>query len=85
VQLIEGNFLQPVIQSRTVSLHPAVVMVAVTAGTAVAGIVGALLAVPITAAATGVVAELRAVLGTSTDEATVPTAETGERLELATE
>jgi len=59
VQVLEGNLLQPVIQSRTVDLHPAVVMLAVTAGTAVAGILGALLAVPLTAAAFGVVAEWR--------------------------
>jgi putative heme transporter len=59
VQLIEGNLLQPVIQSRTVELHPAVVMMAVTAGTAIAGILGALLAVPLTAAALGMVAEWR--------------------------
>ncbi|KOG86091.1 hypothetical protein ADK38_32985, partial [Streptomyces varsoviensis] len=38
---------------------PAVVMVAITAGASVAGIVGRLLAVPLTAAAFGVVAELR--------------------------
>jgi len=63
VQVIEGNLLQPVIQSRTVSLHPAVVMLAVTGGTAVAGILGALLAVPLTAAASGVVAEWRETAG----------------------
>lgn len=72
VQLIEGNLLQPLIQSRTVSLHPAVVMVAVTAGSAVAGIVGALLAVPLTAAATGVVAELRSALAAAGGEGTAP-------------
>ncbi|ACU75111.1 protein of unknown function UPF0118 [Catenulispora acidiphila DSM 44928] len=65
VQVVEGNVLQPVIQSRTVSLHPAVVMLAVTGGTAVAGILGALLAVPLTAAASGVLAELREMAGRS--------------------
>ncbi|MFH8981230.1 AI-2E family transporter [Streptomyces varsoviensis] len=59
VQVLEGHVLQPVIQSRTVQMHPAVVMVAITAGASVAGIVGMLLAVPLTAAAFGVVAELR--------------------------
>ena len=29
VQLVEGNFLQPIIQSRTVDLHPAVILLAV--------------------------------------------------------
>ncbi|MEV0260652.1 AI-2E family transporter [Streptomyces sp. NPDC050617] len=59
VQVLEGHVLQPVIQSRTVQMHPAVVMVAITAGASVAGIVGMLLAVPLTAAAFGVFAELR--------------------------
>ncbi len=59
VQLLEGHVLQPVIQSRTVQMHPAVVMVTLTAGASVAGILGMLLAVPLTAAAFGVVHELR--------------------------
>jgi len=59
VQLLEGHVLQPVIQSRTVQMHPAVVMVTITAGASVAGILGMLLAVPLTAAAFGVVQELR--------------------------
>ncbi|MCF3129163.1 AI-2E family transporter [Streptomyces olivochromogenes] len=60
VQVLEGHVLQPMIQSRTVQMHPAVVMLAITAGASVAGIVGMLLAVPLTAAAFGVVHELRA-------------------------
>ncbi|MFF0201144.1 AI-2E family transporter [Streptomyces sp. NPDC005017] len=60
VQVLEGHVLQPVIQSRTVQMHPAVVMVTITAGASVAGILGMLLAVPVTAAAFGVLHELRA-------------------------
>lgn len=63
VQMIEGNILQPVIQSRTVELHPATIMVAVVAGSGIAGIIGALLAVPVCAAATGVVSVLRGLPG----------------------
>ncbi|WP_327284468.1 AI-2E family transporter [Streptomyces sp. NBC_00597] len=59
VQVLEGHVLQPVIQSRTVQMHPAVVMIAITAGASVAGILGMLLAVPLTAAVFGVVSELR--------------------------
>ncbi|MED7948456.1 AI-2E family transporter [Streptomyces sp. BE20] len=59
VQVIEGNVLQPLIQSRTVELHPATIMVAVVAGAGIAGILGALLAVPICAAVLGVVSVLR--------------------------
>ncbi|MFG2875307.1 AI-2E family transporter [Streptomyces sp. NPDC048337] len=59
VQVLEGHVLQPMIQSRTVQMHPAVVMLAITAGAGVAGILGMLLAVPLTAAAFGIVSELR--------------------------
>ncbi|WP_395573092.1 AI-2E family transporter [Streptomyces sp. BK79] len=60
VQVLEGHVLQPMIQSRTVQMHPAVVLLAITAGASVAGILGMLLAVPLTAAAFGVVHELQA-------------------------
>ncbi|MFG3184412.1 AI-2E family transporter [Streptomyces nigra] len=59
VQQLEGHVLTPMVQSRTVQMHPAVVMVTITAGASVAGILGMLLAVPLTAAATGVAHELR--------------------------
>ncbi|MEZ3182274.1 AI-2E family transporter [Streptomyces pimonensis] len=59
VQVLEGNILQPMVQSRTVRMHPAVILVALTSGASVAGIVGVLLAVPVTAAAFGAVHELR--------------------------
>ncbi|QNE76318.1 AI-2E family transporter [Streptomyces finlayi] len=59
VQVLEGHVLQPVIQSRTVQMHPAMIMIALTAGASVAGILGMLLAVPLCAAAFGVIGELR--------------------------
>ncbi|MDP9407925.1 MAG: AI-2E family transporter [Actinomycetota bacterium] len=49
VQQIEGNVLQPIIQGRGLNLHAAVVILAVTAGSSLAGIIGAFLAVPVTA------------------------------------
>ncbi|GAA3632268.1 hypothetical protein GCM10022200_13940 [Microbacterium awajiense] len=55
VQQLEGNFLQPVLMSRTMKLHAFVVLVALAAGTAIGGILGAVLAVPITAVAWGIV------------------------------
>ncbi|QTD99777.1 AI-2E family transporter [Streptomyces cyanogenus] len=67
VQLLEGHVLQPVIQSRTVQMHPAVVMLTITAGASVAGVLGMLLAVPLTAAAFGVVQELRERYATPSD------------------
>lgn len=59
VQLLEGNVLQPMIQSRTLQMHPAMILVALTAGASVAGVLGMLLAVPMTAAVFGVLSELR--------------------------
>jgi predicted PurR-regulated permease PerM len=59
VQVLEGHVLQPMVQSRTVQMHPAVVLLALTAGASVAGILGMLLAVPLTAAAFGIVHELQ--------------------------
>lgn len=44
---IEGHILQPFIMGSQVSLHPAVVGLGVTAGTIVAGIFGAIVAIPI--------------------------------------
>lgn len=54
VQQIEGNVLQPVLQSRSMNLHAVVVLLAVTAGSSLFGIIGAFLAVPV-AAVTAVV------------------------------
>ena len=58
VQFVEGNFLQPIIQSRTVDLHPAVILLAVAAGGSLFGILGAYLAVPVTAVVVAVLASL---------------------------
>jgi predicted PurR-regulated permease PerM len=59
VQFLEGNFLQPIIQSRTVDLHPAVILLAVAAGGSLFGILGAYLAVPVTAVASAVLIALQ--------------------------
>ena len=50
VQQLEGDFLQPVVMAQSLKLHPLVVLLALAVGTILAGIAGALLAVPITAA-----------------------------------
>jgi putative heme transporter len=55
VQQLEGNVLQPVLQGRSLRLHAAVVLLAVTAGSTLFGIVGAFLSVPVVAAAAVVV------------------------------
>jgi predicted PurR-regulated permease PerM len=49
-QQIENNMLQPLIYRRTVALHPLLVIVAILIGSALLGILGALLAIPIAGA-----------------------------------
>ncbi|WP_030665606.1 AI-2E family transporter [Streptomyces cellulosae] len=72
VQVLEGHVLQPLIQSRTVQMHPAVVMVAIAAGASVAGVLGMLLAVPLTAAVFGVLHELRGLYSGTADSPRPP-------------
>ncbi|WP_267421223.1 MULTISPECIES: AI-2E family transporter [unclassified Curtobacterium] len=55
VNQLEGNFLQPVVMGRTLKLHPLVILIALTIGTVTAGIIGAILAVPLTAVAWSIV------------------------------
>ncbi len=55
VQQLEGNVLQPFLQGRSLRLHAAVVLLAVTAGSTLYGIAGAFLSVPVVAAAAVVV------------------------------
>ncbi|GAA2234799.1 AI-2E family transporter [Herbiconiux moechotypicola] len=51
VNQLEGNFLQPVVQAKSLKLHPLVILVALTAGTILGGIIGAVISVPIAAVA----------------------------------
>ena len=51
VNQIEGNVLAPFVLGRALSLHPLVILLALTAGTLLAGIIGALLSVPVAAVA----------------------------------
>ncbi|WP_372027887.1 AI-2E family transporter [Rhodococcus sp. NyZ502] len=55
VQQIEGNVLQPVLQSKSMKLHAVIVLLAVAAGSSLYGIVGAFLAVPVAAVAAVVI------------------------------
>ncbi len=50
IQQIEGDLLYPNIVGRAISLHPVAILLILTAGTVVAGLLGALLAVPVAAA-----------------------------------
>ncbi|MFD3515853.1 AI-2E family transporter [Streptomyces sp. NPDC058657] len=68
VQQLEGNVFQPMIQSRGLGLHAAVVLMVVVLGGNLAGVVGSLLAVPAAALAAVIWAHIRSRLG----EAEVP-------------
>jgi predicted PurR-regulated permease PerM len=58
IQQIEGNLLQPIIMSRAVDLHPALVVFAILVMGTLFGIVGVFLAVPLVAALQVLVREL---------------------------
>ncbi|MFC0221927.1 AI-2E family transporter [Nocardioides zeicaulis] len=58
VQQIEGHILQPFLMGRFVSIHPLGVIVAIGCGVLVAGVAGALIAVPLVAAGNAVVQHL---------------------------
>ncbi len=49
VQQVEGHVLQPLLLGRAVALHPVAVIIAIGTGVVLAGIVGALIAVPLVA------------------------------------
>lgn len=55
VQQVENNLLVPKIQGDAVELHPAIVMAAIIIGGSLAGLLGAILALPVTAAGRDVV------------------------------
>lgn len=49
VQQVEGHILQPLIMGRAVAIHPLVVIIGIACGVVLAGIIGALVAVPLIA------------------------------------
>ncbi|HUQ00230.1 MAG TPA: AI-2E family transporter [Aeromicrobium sp.] len=58
VQQVESHVLQPFLMGKFVRLHPLAIIIAIAAGVIVAGIVGALVAVPLAACLNGVVRHL---------------------------
>lgn len=59
VQQLESNVLEPLILGKAIHLHPLVVLLSITAGALLLGILGAFLAVPIAAVAANVVEYVR--------------------------
>ena len=73
IQQVEGDVLQPVVMGKSVRLHPVAILVALTAGAILAGVVGAFLAVPVAAVAASVGNYIKKV---SREERPVPISET---------
>lgn len=55
VNQLEGNFLQPVLMGKAMAVHGLVILLALTVGTILAGIIGAVLSVPLTAVAWSII------------------------------
>ena len=47
INIVQGNIVAPLVYGKAVSIHPAVVLLAIPAGSAIAGIAGMFLAVPV--------------------------------------
>ncbi|HYT09044.1 MAG TPA: AI-2E family transporter, partial [Mycobacteriales bacterium] len=60
VQQVEGHLLQPLVLGRAVAVHPLAVVFGIATGTLLAGIIGALVAVPIVAVVNTVASYLSA-------------------------
>lgn len=73
VQQIEGNLLQPFVMGHALSLHPLAIVTAVSAGSLLLGIMGAVLAVPLVAVVYQVAASLADVADSAEQAATPST------------
>ena len=61
IDQVEGHFFQPVVIGRAIKLHAIVVIVALTAGTLVAGLAGAIFSVPLTGMVVATIGEFRVI------------------------
>jgi putative heme transporter len=59
VQQIEGNLLAPIVLGKATELHPLATLAALTAGAVLLGVLGAFLAIPVTASITRAASYLR--------------------------
>ncbi len=79
VQQIEGNILQPILQSRSLRLHQVLILLAVTGGSTLYGVAGAFFAVPVVAVAAEVLRYLGEQLNTTPGQARLRTPEEPEK------
>jgi predicted PurR-regulated permease PerM len=59
VQQLDNDLLAPIVYGRALSLHPVVILIAITAGGGLFGLAGSILAVPVTAVVVNMAAEAR--------------------------
>lgn len=64
-QVAENNLLQPLVQRRTIRMNPLVILMVMLIGTSLAGILGAILALPVAGVAQVVIRELLSEAGHS--------------------
>jgi predicted PurR-regulated permease PerM len=76
--IVQGNVVSPLVYGRTVHLHPAVVLVAIPAGSAVAGVLGMFLVVPALGAVAATWRTVIALLGGTVPESPADTATAAE-------
>ncbi len=60
IQQVEGDVLLPIVMYRQVSLHPVVILLSLAVGATIAGFVGAIVAIPVTAAVSAAIGAARA-------------------------
>jgi predicted PurR-regulated permease PerM len=84
IEQVDGAVVQPKVQGHVLDLHPAIILPALVVGSALAGLMGAILALPLTAAARQTVAYLLRITGgdqaqqsTAADSADARVAPTG--------
>jgi predicted PurR-regulated permease PerM len=80
--IVQGNIVAPIVYSRVVSLHPAVVLVAIPAGNAIAGVIGMFLVVPFLGVVAAVWRTVLLVLDTGPVEVLEPPPATTETADL---
>jgi predicted PurR-regulated permease PerM len=75
IEQIDGAVIQPQVQSHALDLHPAIILAALVVGSALAGLLGAILALPVTAAGRQIVACLLGITSGDAHPAAVVAAE----------
>jgi predicted PurR-regulated permease PerM len=66
--IVQGNVVAPLVYNRTTDIHPAIVLAAIPAGSAVAGILGMFLVVPVLGVVSATWRSMLRVLGADDDE-----------------